>query len=160
MWRRYFGPSSMIFGVDIEPACRSYANEGVEIIIGDQGDRDFWAKVRRDIGPLDIFIDDGSHLPAHQILTLCEMLPHVKPGGVYVCEDLHGFPNRFAAFALGLATVTAAGKTLARLVSSVHVYTGMIVLERAAVDPWPLQSLRRGTQWEPFLDEGQAKGFV
>lgn len=34
MWRRYFGPNSMIFGVDIEPACRSYANEGVEIIIG------------------------------------------------------------------------------------------------------------------------------
>ena len=158
MWRRYFGPGAMIYGVDIEPACLAYAAEKVEIVIGDQGDRSFWAKVRSDIEPLDIFIDDGSHDADHQILTLCEMLPHLRPGGVYVCEDLHGFPNRFATFALGLSTVVAAGKSLSRMVASISIYPFMVVIERAASDPYPLMSVRRGTQWAPFLDGGQWQG--
>ena len=160
MWRRYFGPTSMVYGVDIEPACRSYAGEGVEIIIGDQSDPAFWADVRAKVQPVDIFIDDGSHLPDHQILTLCEMIGHLRPGGVYVCEDLHGFPNRFATFALGLAAVVSANKTLARLIGGVHTYPAMTVIERAAVDPWPPTPVKRGTQWQPFLDEGQLKDFA
>ena len=46
MWRDYFGPQARIHGVDIEPACRSYANDAVQIHIGDQTDRGFWQRFR------------------------------------------------------------------------------------------------------------------
>ena len=31
------------------------------------------------------------------------MLSHIQPGGVYLCEDLHGAVNDFSAFVSGLA---------------------------------------------------------
>lgn len=37
----------------------------------------------------DVVIDDGSHLPAHQLATLQNLWPLVKPGGIYCIEDLH-----------------------------------------------------------------------
>jgi hypothetical protein len=32
-----------------------------------------------------------------------QMLPYLRPGGVYLCEDVHGINNRFAAYAHKLA---------------------------------------------------------
>lgn len=49
MWREYFGPKAHIYGVDIERACEVYRSSQVEILIGDQGNRQFWSKVRRDV---------------------------------------------------------------------------------------------------------------
>ena len=31
-----------------------------------------------------------------------EMLPYLNPGGVYVCEDIHGEFNRFTSYVQGL----------------------------------------------------------
>src|SRR5260370_37683430 len=41
MWRRYFGPQCRVYGVDIVESCKSYESEGIEVLIGDQSDRDF-----------------------------------------------------------------------------------------------------------------------
>lgn len=32
-----------------------------------------------------------------------DVLPRMRPGGVYICEDVHGQGNTFAAFVSGLA---------------------------------------------------------
>jgi len=40
-------------------------------------------------GPFDLVIEDGSHEPTHQRNCLVATLPHVRPGGVYIVEDLH-----------------------------------------------------------------------
>src|ERR1700730_8454263 len=42
MWREYFGPRSQIYGIDIEPGCKTYENEFIKVFIGDQSSRDFW----------------------------------------------------------------------------------------------------------------------
>ena len=94
MWRHYFGESAHIYGVDIEEACRAYESEGTKIFIGDQSDRSLWQVVKREAPLIDIVIDDGGHLPEQQIATFEEMLPHIRPGGVYICEDVHGRANR------------------------------------------------------------------
>jgi hypothetical protein len=39
--------------------------------------------------PIDIIIDDGSHVPAHQICSFETLWPRVNSGGYYVIEDLH-----------------------------------------------------------------------
>jgi hypothetical protein len=36
-----------------------------------------------------------------QIATREELLPHLQPGGVFLCEDLHGAYNRFASLLAG-----------------------------------------------------------
>jgi len=41
--------------------------------------------------PFDIVIDDGSHQPAHQLLSFQTIWPMVNPSGYYVIEDMHPF---------------------------------------------------------------------
>src|SRR5690349_20995738 len=123
MWRHFFGPGCHIHGIDIEEACREYEGPGTTIHIGDQADRAFWARFRRAVPDVDVFIDDGGHEPEQQMVTLEEMLPHLRPGGVYVCEDVHGVGNGFAAFVQSLSDALNAfsrtGRRWADLGSSV-----------------------------------------
>lgn len=89
LWREWFGPGAHIVGVDIDPRVETLAKKGIEIRVGDQSDRDFLSKLADRDGPFDIVIDDGSHHPAHQLLTLQELWPVVNVNGVYLVEDLH-----------------------------------------------------------------------
>ena len=88
MWKWYFGDAAQVTGVDIEPACSAYQDERTTIVIGDQGDRTFWRRFREHRPLIDVFVDDGGHFPEQQIVTLEEVLPHMAPGGVYLCEDI------------------------------------------------------------------------
>lgn len=89
MWREYFGAGCQIYGIDIDERCKNLESEGIKIFIGSQENRDFWAKIRREIPKVDILIDDGGHTMAQQIVTFEEAFSLVKDGGVYLCEDLH-----------------------------------------------------------------------
>ena len=89
MWKDYFGPGTQLVGIDINPECRRFEEEGVRIVIGDQADRAFLRELRRSLGPIDILIDDGGHAMEQQIATFEELFAQVQPNGVYLCEDLH-----------------------------------------------------------------------
>jgi hypothetical protein len=39
-----FWCQSHIYGVDIEEACKKYENDYTTILVGDQADREFWAR--------------------------------------------------------------------------------------------------------------------
>ena len=98
MWRSYFGSECHVYGVDIEEACKTYEREKVTVFIGDQEDPDFWTQFKNQVQGIDILIDDGGHTPNQQMVTLEQMLPYLRPGGVYLCEDVEGINNGFAAF--------------------------------------------------------------
>ena len=89
MWKNYFGPRARIYGIDIDPRCRSLEEENIRIFIGSQSDRAFLREVRASIPPIDILIDDGGHTMRQQIVTFEELYSAVKEDGVYLCEDLH-----------------------------------------------------------------------
>ncbi len=163
MWRRYFGDQCRIAGIDIEPACRAYSDQA-EIFIGDQADRKFWAEFRRQVPSFDVVLDDGGHQPEQQMVTLEETLPYLKPGGVYICEDIHGIGNRFAAFAHELADnlnaarwnrtkgLTACDATpFQASIQSVHCYPFVVVIETNAQPVQTLTAPKQGSQWQPFL---------
>jgi SAM-dependent methyltransferase len=170
MWRRYFGERSEIYGVDIEPECRAYEAPGIRVFIGDQADRGFWRRFIQEVGDVDVVIDDGGHLPRQQIVTLEELLPHLRPGGVYLCEDVHGSWNPFLGYVHGLSSHlyqfgTQIGgaayeassfeeayqaSSFQEAVASVHIYPFVVVLERPAHRVEALASLKRGSIWEPF----------
>ncbi len=89
MWREYFGPSAKIIGIDIDPRCKELEEEGIEIIIGNQEDREFLRSLKQRIPRMDILLDDGGHTMQQQIVTFEELFSHVAEDGVYLCEDLH-----------------------------------------------------------------------
>lgn len=89
MWKNYFGDQVKIYGIDINPECKTLEEERVEIIIGDQEDRGFLRSVAEAIPRIDILIDDGGHTMKQQIYTFEELFPHIDKNGVYLCEDLH-----------------------------------------------------------------------
>ena len=89
MWKHYFGPRCRVFGVDINPQCKRFEEDRVEVIIGDQEDRQFLRSLLALMPKIDILIDDGGHTMGQQVATFDELFPHVDANGVYLCEDLH-----------------------------------------------------------------------
>jgi len=161
MWKEYFGPNCRIYGVDIQEECKAYEDARTKIFVGDQGDRAFWQSFKRSVPRVDIVIDDGGHLPHQQMVTLEEMLPHVRPGGVFLCEDIHGVHQGFTAYSYGLADRLNAYATnkegsaiepseFQRSIHAVHLYPYVTVIEKAdsVVDQFVCPG--RGTEWAPF----------
>lgn len=159
MWADYFGPGCHIYGVDIEPACRKYASDRVSVFIGDQGDPGFWRDFHREVGPVDVLIDDGGHEAHQQIATLRAMLPNLRAGGVYVCEDVHGAGHAFNAFVDGLTRPLydvrgyerSDPSALQQHVGSVHRYPLLTVVEKPELPVAVFEAPRHGTEWQPFL---------
>jgi 23S rRNA U2552 (ribose-2'-O)-methylase RlmE/FtsJ len=165
MWSNYFGPVSRIYGADIQPSCKAYESESVRVFIGDQADRSFWQRVKEEVPDLDIVIDDGGHTPEQQIVTLEELLPHLRPGGVYLCEDVTNVFNEYASYIYGLAQnlntadcieSSQSGNIykvspLQSAVASIHFYPFLTVIERSGATVRQITSPKRGTHWEPFF---------
>jgi len=94
MWRHAFGANLVqLIGVDINPKTKSWERFGpnVKVEIGSQADPNFLKTLTSKYRDgLDLIVDDGSHLPVHNILTFSKLWPHVRAGGVYIIEDVHG----------------------------------------------------------------------
>jgi hypothetical protein len=90
MWRDYFGPEATIIGVDILPVCKTFERDNVLIFIGDQSDSAFLNTLGGALGIVDAIIDDGSHIPAHQIASFEKLFyNNLSETGVYIVEDCH-----------------------------------------------------------------------
>lgn len=160
MWQNYLGAGCHVYGVDIDEKCRQYADDKITVFIGDQEDRNFWKSFRRQVPGVDLIIDDGGHTPRQQQVTLEEMLPCLRPGGVFICEDIHGLGNQFTAFVTGLVdelnamTITGRGAALQSSVTSfqshihsVHFYPYITVIEKRAVPLTELRAPKHGSEW-------------
>lgn len=89
MWKDYFGPKAHIYGVDVNPDCKSLEEDQVTIFIGDQGDREFLKELDSQIPRIDILLDDGGHTMQQQIATFEELYSSISDNGIYFCEDCH-----------------------------------------------------------------------
>lgn len=99
MWRHYLGRRAAVVGFDIEPRVTELTEPGIDVLVGDQSDPVFLKSLCDGYGPFDIVLDDGSHLPEHQIVSITHLWPHLAVGGVYLVEDLHS--NYWAAYGAG-----------------------------------------------------------
>lgn len=89
MWQRYFGPDAQIIGIDINPKCARFQDDGIVIRIGDQSDPAFLDSVLEEFGPPDIVLDDGSHKMSHIVATFEHVYPRIAKNGLYMVEDLY-----------------------------------------------------------------------
>lgn len=89
MWRDYFGPSTRIYGIDINPTARKHEDILTKVFTGDQQDRNFLRAVIREVGRPDVVIDDGGHTANQQIAAFEELYPALSENGLYIVEDTH-----------------------------------------------------------------------
>jgi SAM-dependent methyltransferase len=154
IWKRYFGAGTTVVGIDIDPRCASLGGDDVHVRIGDQSDAEFLAQVSAEFGPFDVVIDDGSHLPRHQILSLDHLWPALAEGGTYLVEDLctnywteyeggpgaHTFMDRVQALVHDINAFNSRSDDLVpshwtREIVGMHVYDSVVVLEKGCHEP-------------------------
>ena len=160
MWKQYFGPNAKIFGIDINPLCKKFEEEQIEIFIGDQEDRRFLKSLTEKIPRIDILIDDGGHAMKEQINTYEELFPYVDKNGVYLCEDLHtsywpewggGYkkPGTYIEYSKNFIDYINAWHSLqtnrlsvtkfTKSVYSLHYYNSVLVIEKRPIEKPLLQ---------------------
>jgi hypothetical protein len=114
MWAEYF-PEGRIVGVDVADK-KLDLGPRVEIRRGSQDDPEFLARVCDELGPFDIIVDDGSHVPQHVASSFGVLFPRLRNGGFYMIEDVQTtFWPQFGGSALGGATMRLAMATLENL---------------------------------------------
>jgi hypothetical protein len=87
MWRDFF-PNAMIFGIDNDPAPSAVAGEArIKTFNIDGYNPDLLIPVLREIGPIDLFVDDALHTAERQLPTFERVFPHLAPGGIYAIEE-------------------------------------------------------------------------
>lgn len=93
MWQDFF-VNATVHGMDTDPDCRRHESERIRVHIGDQSDVEFLTKLCDQIGDPDVIIDDGSHIPDHQICSFETLFPRLGERGIYVIEDIGVRPGR------------------------------------------------------------------
>lgn len=155
MWRDYFGPDATIWGIDIDPNCKTLEEKDTHILIGSQEDPQFLASIMEKIGPIDLLIDDGGHTQNQQIVTFQELFKQIKEDGVFLCEDVHtsymnvyggGYHRNgtFIEFTKQLIDQLNAHHSeekdlqvneFTKTASSMHYYDSVVVIEKAKMIP-------------------------
>ncbi len=180
MWRHHLGRRSTIVGFDVEPRVADLAEQGIDVLVGDQSDPVFLAGLVERYGEFDIVLDDGSHLPQHQIASITHLWPHLAMGGVYIVEDLHsnywrshgagrGEANTFIAWlhdriddmhAFHSEDPDFQVNEWTRTLNSVHIYDSVAVLQKASREQPVVRKTGRpsfedayGIQVEDLIDE-------
>lgn len=86
VWRDYF-PKGEITGIDIQKKTMDLGPR-VEIRQGSQVDEEFLRTLVAERGSFDVILDDGSHRNEHVVQSFGVLFPTLKPGGIYVVEDV------------------------------------------------------------------------
>lgn len=93
MWIEFF-PRAQIYGADISDFSKLQYDRFTFV----QVDCTKPEEVRRilDLGvAFDVIIDDASHASYHQQVTLANLFSALKPGGIFIIEDLHWRPGEY-----------------------------------------------------------------
>lgn len=98
LWRRLFPQHGRITAIGYgkgkavsKESWKVVANSQFTMYTGDQGDPAFLRRVDADLAGhrFDVIIDDGSHVPWHQVFTLAAIFGRwLSDGGIYVIEDV------------------------------------------------------------------------
>ena len=118
LWRQYFGPDAVIFGIDIDEVITTLGIDSAEVRVGSQTDELFLLSVIEEMGGLDIVIDDGSHVSRDVLASLRILFPLLAEGGTYVIEDLH--TSYWPAWGGGLRRKGSSIEFLKNLIDGLH----------------------------------------
>jgi hypothetical protein len=95
-WREFL-PNAFVYGVDVAPDTQFADEARLKAFLCDSTDTEQVNRFFSRIAPAvpDLIVDDGLHEAKAQIKTLKNFLPFLRPGGLYVLEDVA--PNDVSA---------------------------------------------------------------
>lgn len=159
MWRKFFGPEAVIYGIDILESCAALNGQAAQVRIGSQDDPAFLRSVVDEMGGLDLVLDDGSHHMQHIEASLDVLFPLLSDGGTYMIEDLHTAywprfggglqaPGNFFNSVRGLIddmhhwyhSAPPRRPDLSAMITGMHVHDSIVVLDKGKVHP-PVHSI-------------------
>ena len=152
-WKHYF-PKSNIYGLDIIDKT-SLAERRITILQGDQSCKTTINQILDSLDPLDIVVDDGSHINNHVISSFMTIFPRVRDNGLYAIEDTHtsylakyggdckelNNPDTTMGFFKRLVDCVNSESTelidpellqLAKTISSIHFYEKLVIIEKSS----------------------------
>ena len=130
MWRDYFGPQSKVHGIDINPNAIVFQDKQTRMFIGSQDNSTFIASVGKEVGPIDIVIDDASHDPNHQFASYQLLSPYMSSDSVYMIEDLYGKPKLLHLFIPEFEKMQKYGQAIDKSIYSYKLYRNILVIEK------------------------------
>ncbi|QJR15687.1 class I SAM-dependent methyltransferase [Usitatibacter palustris] len=91
LWARYFAAATVVIGCDVDPKCGSlrFEDRRIGVVVGAVNSAPAYKEITDKAPTFDLFIDDGSHTSRDIVLSFLNYFPRLKPGGLYVIEDLH-----------------------------------------------------------------------
>jgi SAM-dependent methyltransferase len=93
MWLDYF-PKAQVIGLDVSDF-GWFRHDRFRFVRCDMDARANIAAAAAAMPPLDVVIDDASHASHHQQFAFLEIFPRLKPGGLYIIEDLRWQPPAY-----------------------------------------------------------------
>lgn len=93
LWRDFFINAEILgLDLDVSQAQKRLENlnkERLTFINVDQSNEEQLKNFSKDYDNIDVIMDDGSHRMYDQQITFATLFKSLKPGGIYVIEDLH-----------------------------------------------------------------------
>ena len=98
VWEKYFQNASLIVGCDIDQMYKNTycASDIIKIISGDVNLNQVMADIKNITQSFDIIIDCGSRICSDIVSSFLNYFPLLKPGGLYIVEDVHALYGRVA----------------------------------------------------------------
>ncbi len=141
-WLSYF-ESPFVVGFDISDFS-ALSHPRFSFVRGDSGSREDVERILALDRSFDVIIDDASHASYHQQLGLAVLFDRLKPGGLYMIEDMSWQPANFERV---LPAVPLTSEVLANFVA-----TGKCP-ETAAIDVGAARTLSRTVAAVCFFEE-------
>jgi len=85
LWNKYV-PNATIHGMDIDEKPSINGSIMYKVDQSNESELTLWANNKDSL--FSVIIDDGSHVPEHQALTIETIWPTLRPGGIYIIEDI------------------------------------------------------------------------
>ena len=87
MWREFF-PNAIIYGVD-NNKLYLFNTDRIKTFFCDQSKATDLENIIKKVGDdIDLFVDDGSHIPENQVSTCLTVMPLLNKKVVYAIEDV------------------------------------------------------------------------
>jgi hypothetical protein len=133
-WKSFFSSDTELHVADIKGSALSLEAEGFHVHVCDLGSPEELASLAA--MEWDFILDDASHFWSHQKLAFTHLFGSIKPGGVYIVEDL------CTSFGTYKASYNPSGE-------KVDAATYFLALSRRAIAPWcALEDINKGATVE------------